>query len=85
MLAFVLVVVRRYKDRKLYYKENKKMIAMTIIYVVGVVVTLFIIFKFFINKELKSTGNSIMAILLSLLWPLTLIAFLFNLIIDKFL
>ena len=61
------------------------MIAMTIIYVVGVVVTLFIIFKFFINKELKSTGNSIMAILLSLLWPLTLIAFLFNLIIDKFL
>ena len=61
------------------------MIAMTITYVIGVVVTLFVIFKFFISKELKNTDNSVMAILLSLLWPLTLVAFLCNLVIDKFL
>lgn len=58
---------------------------MLAVYLTGVPIALVVIFGWFLDKETRNAENNTMAVFLSLLWPLTLVAFLVNLAIDKFL
>lgn len=58
---------------------------MLAVYLTGIPITLVVIFWWFLDKGTRNAENNTMAVFLSLLWPLTLAAFLANLAIDKFL